>query len=144
MPLGQWYHGSITQTWNTVIDPQTTNIYIWSQGHVHIYEHQGHSKKQYHHLCPHATNSFPLECIPVTSEFQAGNFIISGFTKLTSPPSTTIPNYTTEHRVMHHSTHHSIVHHFPLLLRPYGMVKPSLPLMDWSNMMWLHTPGLFL
>ena len=36
------------------------------------------------------------------------------------------------------------LHHFQLLLtRPYGMVKPSLPLMDQqSNMIWLHMHGL--
>ena len=54
-PLGQWYCRCITQTWDTIIDPNTINIYIWNQGHVHIYECQGCSKKQYCHLCSHTT-----------------------------------------------------------------------------------------
>ena len=40
-PLGWWYQGQVTQTWNTVLEPKSMQIFIWDQGHIHIYECQG-------------------------------------------------------------------------------------------------------
>ena len=44
-PLGQWYKGKVTQTWNTVLDPNNKQIFIWDQGRIRIYERQGRSQK---------------------------------------------------------------------------------------------------
>ena len=77
-PLGRWYKGQRTQTWNTVLEPKSMQIFIWDQGCVYIYKHQGQSKKWHWYVWPHNHNSFPIGCIPVTGKFQAGQFIIDG------------------------------------------------------------------
>ena len=51
-------------------------------------------------------NSFPLGCVPVSGQFQAGTFIINGYVTTTQQlPSTsaTIP----DQQLMHHGTHHN-------------------------------------
>ena len=105
-PLGKWYCGHIMQLWNTAIDPQTMLLYVWDDDHaVRIYEQQGQSTKKYQSLWPHMTNSFPLGCVPISSQFQASMFITMGFATFTQPPPTTstiLPNQ----QLMHLGTWH--------------------------------------
>jgi hypothetical protein len=88
-PLGRWHKGCITQVWDTVIDPETSLIYMWINRTVRIYEHKRRSQKQYRYLHPHSTASFPHGCLPVSGEFQAGNFVISGYATMTTPTQNT-------------------------------------------------------
>jgi hypothetical protein len=106
-PLGKWYTHRITQVWNSVIDPSTHKIYIWAHGQVRIYERAGRSQKQYRHLRPHTSNSFPIGCVPVSGTFQSGSFIISGFSVFTHPVDT-IPEQIIEMRLMNRGTHTTI------------------------------------
>jgi hypothetical protein len=103
-PLGKWYTNRITQVWNSVIDPSTHKIYIWAHGQARIYERSGQSHKQYCHLRPHDSNSFPRGCVPVSSSFQSGSFIISGFSTFTHPTET-IPEQLIEMRLMNCGVH---------------------------------------
>jgi hypothetical protein len=43
-PLGPWYRGRINQVWNSVIDPSTGKVYIWTQGHVRLYDRRSRSQ----------------------------------------------------------------------------------------------------
>ena len=106
-PLGKWYNQRITQVWNSVIDPATKLIYIWANTKVRTYERAGRSQKQYRHLRPHHTNSFPRGCVPVSGSFQSGNFIIDGFS-LFIPPIETIPEQLIEMRLMNRGVHTTI------------------------------------
>jgi hypothetical protein len=92
-PLGRWYRGHVSQVWDTVLEPTTGLLYIWMNNRVRVYECHGRSRKQYRHLRPHPTNSFPVGCIPVSGIFQSGRFIISGYSKWTLAPA---PSPTTE------------------------------------------------
>jgi hypothetical protein len=87
VPLGPWHRGQLSQVWDTVIDPTTSLIYIWQANRVRIYEKHGRSQKQYQHLRPHSTNSFPYGCLPVSGEFQSGKFVISGYSHWSSTPT---------------------------------------------------------
>ena len=102
-PLGKWHWGQITQIWDTLIDPCTSHISVWNDVWVQVHERQGQSKKQYRHLWPHLTKSFPIGCVPVSGSFQAGTFVIKGYVKMIPSPST---NNATIHDqwIMHHST----------------------------------------
>ena len=102
-PLGKWYRGRIMQTWDTVIDPNTSRVYIWHNHSVRIYERQGQSTKQYRYLQTNPTPSFPIGCIPVSSEFQAGTFIINGYTNVTQTPYEP-NNPVNDRQLMHHGT----------------------------------------
>jgi hypothetical protein len=86
-PLGPWHRGRIQQVWNWVIGPHTTLIYIWKDGHVRIYERKHRNHKQYRHLHPHTHNLFPVGCVPISGDFQAGNFIVNGHAPITHSPS---------------------------------------------------------
>jgi hypothetical protein len=98
-PLGKWYTNRLTQEWSSVIDPTAHRIYIWSQHTVRVYERAGRSQKQYRHLRPHTSNSFPLGCVPVSGYFQSGYFIISGYSTFTRPLDA-IPEQLSEMRLM--------------------------------------------
>ena len=83
-PLGKWYCGCIMQVWNMVIDPHTLLIYVWGHNNdVWIYERQGRSMKKYRYMWPNLMNSFHLGCVPVSGQFQAGTFIITGYVTTT-------------------------------------------------------------
>ena len=98
-PLGPWHRGRIQQVWDSVIDPQTSLIYIWTDGRVRVYERKHRSNKQYRHLRPHGHNSFPAGCIPISGTFQSGNFVINGHAPIIPSPTTTSP-YPVEMRLM--------------------------------------------
>jgi hypothetical protein len=83
-PLGQWHHGQVHQVWDSVIDPTTSLIYIWSNGRVRIYKRCGRSQKQYRYQRPHTTNSFPRGSVPISGTHQASDFIITGYATFTS------------------------------------------------------------
>ena len=105
-PLGKWFCGRITQIWNTVIDPQTTLIYVWDDDNtVRIYERQGSSTKRYRYLRTHLTKSFPIRCVPISGTFQSGMFLTNGFTKFTQPPPTT-STILPDQQLMHLGTRH--------------------------------------
>jgi len=88
-PMRQWYQGRLNQTWDTVLDPATSLLYVWTSRKVHIYEPQGRRCKKFRFLRPHNTASFPLGCIPTSFNHQAGYLITSGYAKLATPPSHT-------------------------------------------------------
>ena len=83
-PLGKWYCSQIMKVWNMVSDPHKLLIYIWDHDNdVRIYEQQGQSMKKYRYMQPNLMNSFPLGCVPVSGQFQAGTFIITGYVTTT-------------------------------------------------------------
>jgi hypothetical protein len=84
-PLGLWYRGCITQVWDSVIDPHTSLLYVYSERKVRIYERRGRSQKQYRFLRPHTTASFPLGCVPITIDHQSGYLITLGYATITTP-----------------------------------------------------------
>ena len=105
-PLGKWYRGHITQVWNTAIDPQTTLLYIWDDDKtVRIYERQGRSTKKYRYLRTHTTKTFPIRCVPISGQFQAGMFITTGFATFMQPPPTT-STILPDQQLMHLGTRH--------------------------------------
>ena len=82
------------------MDPTTHLIYIWANNKVRVYERKGRSQKQYRHLRPHPTNSFPRDSVPISGSFQSGNFIVSGYSLFTQPTNDTITEQITEMRLM--------------------------------------------
>ena len=52
------------------------------------------------------TKSFPIGCIPVSSHFQVGTFIINGYITTTMPP-TSMSTMITDQQLMHHGTQHT-------------------------------------
>ena len=106
-PLGRWQKGRITQVWDTAIDPATSLIYMWINRTVRVYERKGRSQKQYRYLKPNTDHSFPRGCVPVSGDFQAGHFVISGYATMTNPTQTP-PEQLTEMRLMNRGVHTTI------------------------------------
>ena len=105
-PLGKWYRGHITQVWNMAIDPQTTLLYMWDDDNtVRIYERQGRSTKKYRYLRTHTMKAFPIQCVPISGQFQAGMFITTGFATFMQPPPTT-STILPDQQLMHLGTRH--------------------------------------
>ena len=147
-PLGQWYKGHVQQTWNTVLDPNNKNVYIWDQGCVCIYERQGRSQKCYQYIKPHRTNSFPIGCIPVTGNFQAGQFIIDGSLSFTHSPISMNPA-TNDRQLMLRGTQHTTPLHIATqslwdgqaILATDGSVKDDIATYAWVLSMTNDTIG---
>ena len=60
--------------------------------------------KQYHYLRPHPMRSFPIGCVPISSNFQAGTFITNGYVHITMPLTMPCTTLTNKH-LMHHGIH---------------------------------------
>ena len=51
-------------------------------------------------------NSFPLGCVPISYQFQAGTFITTGYVTITKQPST-MSTILPDQQLMHHGTRHN-------------------------------------
>ena len=85
-PLGPWHKGRIKQVWDTVIDPQTGQIYIWQNGRVRIYERR--SRLQYRYARTLSQSTFPINCVPISGTFQSGFFTSNGYARMERPTVT--------------------------------------------------------
>lgn len=97
-PLGNWYHGRISQAWNQVFSPMEHLIYSFETEpccSVHIYEWQyNHWSHRwcYKRLSP--TQTFPINAVPISRSFEFGFFIpdaLEGTADVIDPPTTNVP-----------------------------------------------------
>jgi hypothetical protein len=97
-PLGNWYHGRISQAWNQVISLMEHLIYSFETEPCHsvrVYEWQyNHQSCPWHYKRSSPTQTFPITAVPVSGRFESGFFIpdaLDGTANVIDPPTTDVP-----------------------------------------------------
>ena len=108
LPLGDWYHGRIHQSWNQVFCPSDLHIYSFETSPclaVRIYE-CARSPRQFCYLRTSPSLTFPWDAIPISGQFQNGYFVPDNSVhtaKIVDPPSD--DSFHWLHRMLHNFEH---------------------------------------
>jgi hypothetical protein len=99
-PMGKWYKGCINQVWDTVVDPNTSIVYMWINGHVRMYRRRRRHRLQYRFVQVLHHSTFPRGCVPISGQLQCAIFHADGYAKMTPMPRAIIPVHVSEMKNM--------------------------------------------
>ena len=77
-PLGSWYRGRISQSWNQVYSPTKRKVYSFEtepRHSVRIYGRTRRRSRRMQYLRSTPMLSFPIDTVPISGKFETGFFV---------------------------------------------------------------------